>query len=106
MAYGIRAYAVHHSAASREDVIFKSITELALILKTEPTAAVVTSDAYRRGDLIREWSLLLHPKFRIRRWYGGTMAKVMCRIFLVGESVKGSPVYYDEILNRSGETPP
>ena len=80
---------------------YKSLQELAAILKTDPTAFIITTDEFRRGDILQEWAKLLHVRLRTGRWFGGYHSRALGRILIYGRSQMigaGIPVYYDDKL--------
>lgn len=81
---------------------YLNLQELAAKLKNELDAVLVTTDPYRRGEIVHAWSLLLNPKFRHGRWFGPAHSRIFDRIFLVGEALPpGVVVYHDELVNKS-----
>ena len=78
------------------NIEYKTIAELAQILRDDPDAQIVTTDAYRRGDIVCEWSKILNAKFRSSRWFGPAHVRIFDRIALDGEVIPGA--YYDEAL--------
>lgn len=76
----------------------KTLKELAEILIKDHEAQIITTDAYRRGAIVHEWSLLLNPGFRHSRWFGPAHSRIFDRIFLKGETPTRPDPYLDDAL--------